>query len=135
MDQASSGVMIDFGDARGAVLARLTAPCDLDGRAAGPGLEPEAAKGEMVTVRVEVGDDLQQVPNLGGAAAAVRPEVAGIGVEQILVDAGEVDGAKACADEREETASAVEGLANAPRRQLQAVARKIDVEPRVEKGA
>ncbi len=89
----------------------------------------------MATVGVQIGDDLQQMADLGGAAAPVRFEVAGIGVKQALVDAREVDGAEARADELEEAAGAVEGLANAPRRQLQPVAGKIDVEPRVEAGA
>lgn len=124
-----------LGNARSAVLARVAAARDQEGRATRPRLESNAAAGKMMTVGVEIGDDLQQVTDLRGTARPIGLQVTRIGVEQALVDLGEVERADPRANKLEEAARAVEGAANARWREGLAVAGKIDVEADVQEGA
>src|SRR3546814_10053053 len=62
-------------------------------------------------------------------------KVPGIGIDQCLIDTGNVEPSEPLTGESEEPAGTVECLANARRRQLRAVAGKIDVETGVEIGA
>src|SRR3546814_11671146 len=61
--------------------------------------------------------------------------MSGIGIDQCLIDTGNVEPSEPLTGESEEPAGTVECLANARRRQLRAVAGKTDVETGVEIGA
>ncbi len=108
--------------------------CDAGGCLSGPGLKREASASEAVTIVIEIGDHFEEVADYDGSPGRIVAKMPGIGIGQRLIDAAKVEPSKRQAREGEEPACAVECLADARRRQLRAVAGKIDVEAGVEIG-
>src|SRR3546814_5398422 len=107
---------------------------DAGGCLSGPGLKREASASEAVTIVIEIGDHFEEVADYDGSPGRIVAKMPGIGIGQRLIDAAKVEPSKRQAREGEEPACAVECLADARRRQLRAVAGKIDVEAGVEIG-
>src|SRR3546814_3717115 len=108
---------------------------DAGGRLSGPGLERKASASEVVTIVIEIGDHFEEVADDDGSPGRIGTKVPGIGIDQCLIDTGNVEPSEPLTGESEEPAGTVECLANARRRQLRAVAGKIDVETGVGIGA
>ena len=87
----------------------------------------------MVTIGIQIRDDFQQLAVYHGSTIAIGTQMTGITVEQLLFDLPEIDHAEFGMDELEEATRLIEGLPHARWWQPLAVARDIDVEPRIKK--
>ncbi|WP_349631904.1 hypothetical protein [Bradyrhizobium sp. Leaf401] len=81
---------------------------------------------------MQVDRHFQELANNDRPTAAIGLEMAGIAVEQLLIDPREIDSAEFAADELEESARPVEYLPDTGRWELLAMTRKVDVEPDIE---
>lgn len=86
----------------------------------------------MIAISIEVDRHFEKVTNNDRPSATIGLEMAGIMVEQLLIDPREIDSAEFAADELEETARPVEYLPNTGRWELLAMTGKVDVEPGIE---
>ena len=116
----------------GAVLADVTITSDAGWSASTPRLEPQPSGGKMIAISIEVDRHFEKVTNNDRPSAAIGLEMAGIVVEQLLIDPREIDSAEFAADELEETARPVEYLPDTGGWKLLAMTRKVDVEPGIE---
>ena len=124
-----------LGDARGPVLGNMTIARDACGWPSVPRFERQAAGGKVLTVEIEVDDDLEKLPDNDGPPCRVLSEMPRIGVDQRRINAGKVQRAQSFADEGEEAPRPVERLPHTAGRQLRTMAGKVDIETRIEIGA
>jgi hypothetical protein len=87
----------------------------------------------MVTIKIEIGRDFQELGDNDGSTGTIGLEVADISVEELLVDPLETDTTDLVTRELEKAACAIERLPDAARGKLLAVTRDVDVEPDIEK--
>lgn len=85
-----------------------------------------------MTIGMEIDRHFQELANNDRPTAAIGLEMAGIAVEQLLIDPLEIDSAEFAADELEKSARPVEYLPDTGRWDLLAMTRKVDVEPDIE---
>jgi hypothetical protein len=116
----------------GAVLADVTITSDAGWSASAPRLEPQPSGGKMIAKSIEIDRHLKKVTNDDRPPAAIGLKMAGVAVEQLLIDPREIDGAEFAADELEEATRSVEYLPDTGRWELFAMTRKADVEPGIE---
>jgi hypothetical protein len=121
-----------FGHPWGTVLADVTITSDAGWSASAPRLEPQPSGGKMIAKSVEIDRHFEEVANNDRPSTAIGLEMAGIAVEQLLIDPREIDGAEFRANELEETARPVEYLPDTGRWKLFAMTGEIDVEPGIE---
>lgn len=119
---------------RAVLAARESVSRDQRGRAARPGLELKADATQMIAVGVEVEDGLEELRR-NDRAKSSRAERLRIPIDEALIGARDIAGAKLHLDELEETSRAVERLTHGRGRKPWPIARQIDVEARVEIGA
>lgn len=70
----------------GTVLAVVTITSDAGWSASAPRLEPQPTGGKMIAKSVEVDRHFETMTNDGRPPAAIGLEMAGIAVEQLLID-------------------------------------------------
>jgi hypothetical protein len=82
-----------------------------------PWLEPETAGWQVLPESVKIDDDFEKLSVHVRQTLPIRLQRSRIGVDQILVDMGKINGSKRSTYVVEEAPSAVEQLAKAGRRQ------------------
>ena len=111
------------------VLADMTIAGDAGWSLSAPWLERQSSGRKMITIGMEVDRHFQEMTNNDRPTAAIGLEMAGIAVEQLLIDPRKIDSAKFDMHELEEATRSVEYLPNTGRWELLAMTREIDVEP------
>ena len=86
--------------------------CDASGCLSGPGLKREASASEVVTIVIKIGDHFEKMADDDGAPGRVVAKMPGIGIGQRLINAAKVEPSGLLTREGEETACAVECLAD-----------------------
>ena len=102
-----------FRKPRRPVLPDVPVACDASGCLSGPGLKREASASEVVTIVIKIGDHFEEVADDDGSPGRIVTKMTGIGIDQCLIDTGNVEPSEPLTGEGEEPASTVEYLAYA----------------------